>query len=52
METCIHCNKQFDPSNVEIPSPILDRMCAHCGNVLTEEEIAVLIAQNEALKNI
>jgi hypothetical protein len=48
MNTCEHCNKDYDETNVIIPSPIPDFMCAHCGTQLTEEEIAELIKQFQA----
>lgn len=39
MEMCIECNKEYNPEEVNIPSPIPDLMCAACGNVLTQQEV-------------
>jgi len=44
MITCEICKKEYDETNVNIPSPIPDGMCAHCGTQLTEEEIQALIS--------
>lgn len=45
MKTCEHCHKEYDETNVNIPNPIPDRMCAHCGTQLTEEEVQALIEE-------
>ena len=44
MENCSHCGSPYDPSNVNIPSPIPDGMCFICGTQLSEEKIAELLA--------
>ena len=46
MENCVECNKEYDPNNMTIPSPIPDGMCAVCGNELSEEE------QNQVMANL
>jgi hypothetical protein len=45
MTTCEHCKKEYDETNVNIPNPLLDYMCAFCGTQLTEEEIKAIIAE-------
>ena len=42
MKNCQDCNTQYDPTKVNVPSPIPDFMCAICATVLTPEEIANL----------
>jgi hypothetical protein len=48
MKYCENCKKNYDETNVNIPSPLPDRICAHCGNELTEEEIQALIEELNA----
>lgn len=50
MKTCEQCHKEYDETNVNIPTPIPDGMCAYCGTQLTEEEIQIL--REEFLANI
>jgi len=45
---CEICHKEYDENNVNIPNPLPDGMCAHCGTQLTEEEIQALIAKFNA----
>jgi rRNA maturation endonuclease Nob1 len=45
MKTCTECNSQYDESNVVIPTPIPDGMCAVCGTQLTDEQIEELKAK-------
>lgn len=47
METCPHCNNEYDPENVSIPDPLPDRVCFHCGTELTEAQIEELSGQNQ-----
>jgi DNA-directed RNA polymerase subunit RPC12/RpoP len=50
MKTCEHCHKEYDETNINIPNPLPDYMCSHCGTQLTEEEVAALIAEFNATK--
>jgi hypothetical protein len=45
MANCSECSKEYDPETVNIPSPMLDRMCYICGNTVTEEEGIALAAE-------
>jgi rRNA maturation endonuclease Nob1 len=45
MTTCEHCHKEYDETNVNIPNPLPDHMCAFCGTQLTEEEVQILITE-------
>ena len=45
---CEFCHKEYDENNVNIPIPLPDGICAHCGTQLTEEEIQALIAEFSA----
>lgn len=47
---CEHCHKDYNLETVNIPSPLPDRMCAYCGTELTEEEVQILIAEFNAIK--
>lgn len=42
MKVCTQCKSEFDESKVEIPQVLPDRMCAECGTILTEDQIAEL----------
>ena len=50
MENCKDCNTQYDPTKVNVPSPIPDFMCAICGTQLTETQIQELNAKLTALQ--
>ena len=43
METCKACGSQYDSSQVQIPSPLLDRVCGQCGTELSIEKISELL---------
>jgi rRNA maturation endonuclease Nob1 len=45
MKKCNECNSEYDESNVNIPQPIPDKMCAVCGTILTNEQINELKLQ-------
>ena len=45
MTTCEHCHKQYDETNVNIPIPLPNNMCAFCGTQLTEQEVQILITE-------
>ena len=45
MRNCENCKNEYDETNVTIPNPLPDRMCAMCGTQLTEEEVQALIAE-------
>ncbi len=46
MQTCTTCNSTYDETELDIPSPIPDGMCAECGTQLTAEQVASLVAAN------
>jgi hypothetical protein len=48
MTTCEQCKNEYDETNVNIPNPLPDYMCAFCGTQLTEQEIQALIAEFNA----
>ena len=50
MENCKDCNTQYDPTKVNVPSPIPDFMCAICGTQLTETQIKEINTKLTALK--
>jgi len=39
MKTCEQCHKEYDETNVNIPNPLPDLMCAFCGTQLTQQEV-------------
>ena len=45
MTTCEHCHKEYDETNVIVPTPLPDGMCSFCGTQLTEEEVQTLITE-------
>ena len=38
MDTCNFCKSSYDNTNVVVPSPLPDYMCAVCGTQLTKEQ--------------
>ena len=50
MENCNHCNSSYDPTKVQIPTPIPDGMCAFCGTQLTPEQIQALVQERQQSK--
>lgn len=45
MKNCNFCANEYDEVNLQIPTPIPDKMCAECGTILSDEEIANLIPE-------
>jgi hypothetical protein len=43
MENCKACGSQYDPAQVQIPSPLPDRVCGQCGTELSTEKINELL---------
>jgi hypothetical protein len=50
MQTCEHCNSNYDETKVNVPKPIPDGMCAFCGTQLTPDQIKVLVEAYEKTK--
>jgi rRNA maturation endonuclease Nob1 len=48
MKYCENCKKNYDETNVNIPSPLPDGICAYCGSELSVEEIQALIEEFNA----
>ena len=47
METCKDCGTQYDPTNVNVPNPIPNFMCATCGTQHTEQQAQQIIANQK-----
>ena len=52
MKTCSQCKSEYNELEVNIPNPILDKMCVECGTLLTDEKIQTLIIQKNTTENI
>ena len=50
MKNCNQCQKEYDELNFIVPSPLPDKVCFLCGNVLTDEEIKLLIKNQNQIK--
>ena len=47
MENCKDCGTQYDPTNVNVPNPIPNFMCATCGTQHTEQQAQQIIANQK-----
>ena len=51
MIICEQCHKEYNETNINIPSIIPDGMCSFCGTQLTEEEIINIVKELQSQIN-